>query len=273
MLSKPTDSNQPASDKCMVTYLSEPSAYPVMAKTWYEIAASNHFWFKWRFNIVGNLLPNTFKWGTILDIGCGNGILGRQIQSLYAVTASGCDLDQDQLRSITYGYKQLYYYDIHQREARFENHFSTILLMDVLEHIEEPERFLSSVYFHLSPTGRLIINVPALQIFYSKYDTLVGHLRRYDINFLRQELELAGFEIENAGYWGMTLIPLLLIRKYILYFTLDEAAIKMGFQPLSPFIGQLLDYLRKLETTLFTRTPIGSSLMIIAKKHVQAPEQ
>ena len=71
----------------------------------------------------------------------------------------------------------------------------------------------------------------------------------------------------------MTLIPLLLIRKYILYFTLDAAAIKVGFQPLSPFIGQLLDYLRKLETTLFTRTPIGSSLMIIAKKHVQAPEQ
>ena len=67
--------------------------------------------------------------------------------------------------------------------------------MDVLEHIEEPERFLRSVFFHLSPTGRLIINVPALQIFYSKYDTLVGHLRRYDINFLRQELELAGFEI------------------------------------------------------------------------------
>lgn len=262
--------NPPISRTDSILYLSEPAAYSEMPKEWYEIAHPDHFWFRWRFDTIRRLLPADFFWGTILDVGCGNGILGKQIQDYYGVTAIGCDLDQDQLSSISYGYEQLYFYDIHQQKAQFENHFSTILLMDVLEHIEDRVRFLNSVSFHLSPCGRLIINVPALQTFYSNYDKLVGHLRRYSIKSLKHEMELAGFQVESAGYWGMTLIPVLVIRKLILYFTKDQDAIKLGFQPRSLFIAGLLDQLRKIETGLFSRAPIGSSIVLIAKKDVRA---
>lgn len=261
--------NPPNSRPDRILFLSEPATYSKMPNDWYEIAHPDHFWFRWRFDTIRRLLPADFFWGTILDVGCGNGILGKQILRYYGVTAIGCDLDQDQLISISSGYEQLYFYDIHQREAQLENHFSTILLMDVLEHIEDRARFLNSVSFHLSPCGRLIINVPALQIFYSHYDRLVGHLRRYSINSLKHEMESAGFQVESAGYWGMTLIPLLVIRKLLLYFTKDHDAIKLGFQPKSLFIARLLDQLRKLETGLFSLAPIGSSIILIAKKDVR----
>lgn len=71
--------------------------------------------------------------------------------------------------------------------------------MDVLEHIEDRARFLKSVGFQLSPCGRLITNVPALQIFYSHYDMLIGLLRRYSINSLKHEMESAGFQVESPA--------------------------------------------------------------------------
>ena len=270
MLPSFTANNQPDSETGGILYLTEPVANTEMPKVWYEIAHPDHFWFRWRFDTIRKLLPVDFCWGTLLDVGCGNGTMGKQIQDYYGVTAIGCDLDLDQLRSISYGYEQLYFYNIHDRKVQFQNYFSTILLMDVLEHIEDRAHFLNSVSFHLSPGGRLIINVPALQMFYSNYDKLVGHVRRYSIKSLKHEMELAGFQVERVGYWGMTLIPVLVLRKLILFFTKDQHAIKLGFQPRSLFIARILDHLRRLEASLFSRAPIGSSILLIAKKDGRA---
>ena len=55
-----------------------------------------------------------------------------------------------------------------------------VVLFDVLEHIPDTQPFLSSVIRHIKLNGFLLINVPALQTLYSKYDETVGHVRRYN---------------------------------------------------------------------------------------------
>lgn len=241
-----------------------------MADEWYGFVTLNHFWIQWRFASIGKLLPKKYDWGKILDIGCGNGALGQQIEVQYGIRAFGCDLNEKVLHTISRGYDQLYFYNIHQRNAEFEGYFSTILLMDVLEHIDNPVEFLEAASYHLCPGGKLIINVPALQMLYSKYDIRCGHVKRYRLATITNELTRAGFYIESAGYWGISLVPLLLIRKLVLHFYREDDVIRIGFQPNSHLMSQLLNLLMSVEIKLFTRTVIGSSLLVIATKTVRA---
>ena len=252
-----------------IVHLSTPSTYS-MADEWYGFVTPSHFWIKWRFACIRKLLPKKYEWGTILDVGCGNGVVGQQIKSHYGIEASGCDLNEAALRTISMGYNKLYFYNIHQRNSEFESYFSTILLMDVLEHIDKPVEFLEAANYHLSPGGKIIINVPAIQLLYSKYDAIAGHVKRYRLTTIANELTKAGFHVECAGYWGLSLVPLLLIRKLVLNFYREENVIEIGFQPSSHLMRQLLNLLMFIETRLFTRTPIGSSLVVIATKTVPA---
>ena len=260
---KPDTCRQPK----RIVYLSPPSIYS-MADEWYEFVTPSHFWIQWRFAVIRKLLPKSNDWGNTLDIGCGNGAVGQQIESYYGICASGCDLNEKALRTISHGYNQVYFYNVHQRNTEFEGCFSTILLLDVLEHIENPVAFLESTSYHLAPEGKIIINVPAIQMLYSKYDTVAGHVKRYQLATITTELTRAGFQIESAGYWGLALVPLLLIRKWVLNFFENKDVVKIGFQPNSQLIRQLLNLLMYVETKLFARTVIGSSLLVIARKTV-----
>lgn len=248
-----------------IMHLSPPSIYS-MADEWYDFVTPSHFWIQWRFSVITKRIPKTYDWGNILDIGCGNGALGQQIESQYGIRGSGCDLNEKALRTIRRGYDQLYFYNIHQRNTEFEGYFSTILLMDVLEHIDNPVEFLEAASYHLCPGGKIIINVPAIQMFFSKYDTVAGHVKRYRLATITNELIRAGLKVESAGYWGIALVPLLLIRKLLLKFFRNEDVIEIGFQPNSQFIRQILNLLMSVEIKLFTRTVIGSSLLVIARK-------
>ena len=268
---KPEHGNKPETslEPTRIVYLSPPSNYS-MADEWHDYATPSHFWIQWRFAVIRKLLPKTNDWGTILDIGCGNGAFGQQIESHYGILASGCDLNEKALRTIYRGYDELYFYNIHQKNANFEGIFSTILLMDVLEHIENPVEFLKSASYHLSSGGMIIINVPAIQMLYSRYDTVLGHIKRYRLATITSELTSAGFHIERAGYWGLALVPLLLIRKFVVNFFKNENVTEIGFQPNSQLIRHLLNLLRLIETKLFASTIIGASLVVIARKKVLA---
>lgn len=253
------------SPKNKIEFLSAPSDY-LMADEWYQFVTEGHFWFTWRFEALKRIIPKNYTWGRALDIGCGNGIMLDQVRKHYGCMASGCDLNLKALEMISGSENPLYFYNIHERNKKFEGAFSTILLIDVLEHIKDPIGFLGSVGFHHKKGGSLIINVPAIQLFFSKYDRAAGHIRRYSISSLSKELDSAGFYIERASYWGMSMVPLLFIRKLMFLFYKKNHIIKIGFQPASPLINSALDWLRRAECAILRRPPIGTSLVVLAKK-------
>ena len=90
-----------------------------------------------------------------------------------------------------------------------------VVLFDVLEHIPDTQPFLSSVIRH-QLNGFLLINVPALQTLYSKYDETVGHVRRYNKKTLLAEFSRFNIEVQDLCYWGMTMVPVLALRKLVL---------------------------------------------------------
>ena len=64
--------------------------------------------------------------------------------------------------------------------------FNTILYFNVLEHVKEDELEIKNALEKLNNKGYLIILVPAHQKIYSKLDKAVGHYKRYDIDFFKE---------------------------------------------------------------------------------------
>ena len=63
--------------------------------------------------------------------------------------------------------------------------FNTLLYFNVLEHVKEDKLEIENALKKLNNGGHLIILVPAHQKIYSKLDKAVGHYKRYDIDFFK----------------------------------------------------------------------------------------
>jgi len=136
--------------------------------------------------------------------------------------------------------------------------YDTIIMINVLEHIEDDVAALAGARRVLRPGGRLIVFVPALQALYSKIDELVGHYRRYHLAPLAGLAEGAGFTIRERGYFD-----LLGIAPWWLVNTL------MGSTSFNPTLAGLYDAVgvpitRVLEPLI--RPPVGKNILLIAEK-------
>src|SRR5207244_311060 len=76
----------------------------------------------------------------------------------------------------------------------------TVVMINVLEHIEDDQDIVRMAHQSLVPGGALVIYSPALRWLYSSYDKAVGHYRRYEKNPLEDLLRAAGFAVDRAKY-------------------------------------------------------------------------
>ena len=86
-------------------------------------------------------------------------------------------------------------------------------LFDVIEHIHDDLRFLTSIRALMKPGGHLYATVPAYSMLWSIEDDLAGHFRRYTLGSIGSLLERAGFLIDYSTYIFRPLpIPILMLR-------------------------------------------------------------
>lgn len=77
---------------------------------------------------------------------------------------------------------------------------SSLIAMNVLEHIEKDVDALRSAPRLLRPGGAVVTFVPAFQFAMSDFDRKVGHFRRYTVPSLRDVYERAGLDVERIHY-------------------------------------------------------------------------
>ena len=236
-----------------------------MADRWFEIASVEHFWIKRRFEVFQRLAEELIRNARdIAEIGCGHGLLQRQIEDAYGREVTGFDLNEYALKKNLSRASRIYCYDIYQRDRTLRGRFDLILLFDILEHIADEDRFLSALKFHIASTGKLVLNVPAGQWAYSAYDRAAGHVRRYSIHTLRDVVRRSNLEIAKWTYWGLPLLPPLILRKLLLLGSVDEDnIISTGFDSRTTTINKLLEVLSKCEP--IPQAFAGSSLMAVLR--------
>lgn len=82
-----------------------------------------------------------------------------------------------------------------------------ILLLDVIEHVEDPVALLAQLRRdRLAPGGRVLITVPAFQRLYTAHDRALKHFRRYSRAQLLAEARSAGFDVIDSGYLFASLL-------------------------------------------------------------------
>jgi len=238
---------------------------------WYEVNSEDHFWFQWRARAAAALIARlglpTGERLRVFDIGCGTGITARQLSQTTSWVFDGADLNVEALKRCAGGLERVLYYDVLERSAEFRGRYDVAILFDVVEHIEHPRPFLEAVLLHLKPGGTLLVNVPALMTLFSGYDVVAGHYRRYDKAMLAAEFSGLDATVVDQAYWGFTMVPLLIGRKFALRHETGEAqTIRTGFVPPSPFAHRLLKGLMTIETALVQRPPFRSSLLAAIRR-------
>jgi SAM-dependent methyltransferase len=245
-----------------LTYLSSPAEVS-MADRWFEIAAIDHFWVRRRFEVLrrlaGTLIPSASE---IADIGCGHGLLQRQIEDAYGREVTGFDLNEFALKQNLSRLSNICCYDIHQQDPELHERFDLVFLFDVLEHIADEDSFLAALVFHMAPGGKLVLNVPAGKWAYSAYDEAAGHVRRYSIRSLRATAARSALEITKWSYWGFPFVPTLAVRRLWLLGNRDKnEIISAGFSPRKNAFNQMLGLVSKCEPT--PQRFLGTSLMAV----------
>jgi SAM-dependent methyltransferase len=260
----------PATSDVGIEFVSTPreSTFP---GEWYALSGSEHFWFRWRLAAtlrlaqdVGIPIREPLR---CLEIGSGAGTLRDQLEAATDWIVDISDLNQEALRLARPGRGRTLYYDV--CEESLGAPYDVALAFDVIEHLASVRPFLSSAARHVRPGGHLLLNVPALQWLYSAYDEHVGHLRRYDRQSLAREIEGLGLDLLEVRYWGLTLVPLLMVRKALLGIRPRPAGevIRRGFRPPGSFANALLSGLGRVESRLVGgRPPVGTSVLLAGRR-------
>lgn len=245
------------------------STGPEFPDEWYDLASEGHVWLDWRFRVflahMRSLgLPLNDPWHG-LDVGCGHGMVRRQLETATRWETDGADLKREALERNGGRRGQNLLYDIHHRLPEFEARYDFAVVFDVIEHLEGPDEFLRATRFHVKPGGWVFVNVPAIDRLQSDFDRAVGHLRRYGRRELRATAEQAGLEVRTLRYWGFSMLPYVVLRWLRSSQTgTRRSVIERGIQPPAAWMQRWIEVIMKIETGLIRRVPLGTSIFMAA---------
>jgi hypothetical protein len=233
-----------------------------MGEEWFSLATPHHFWMVRRFEVLKKMCGARLRRSRrCCEVGCGNGVLQAQIEGEYGIAVDGFDLHLGALEQNISSRGQLFYYNVLEQNPEFQHRYDTILLFDVIEHIEQEVEFLRACQFHLHSAGAIIIHVPARRELLSRYDAAAGHVRRYTLGQLEHLAGLVNMRVTERTYWGSPLYPLLLARKFLVRRGSDSSVLRAGFSPKAAAVNSLLLGMARAE--LIPQRIIGTSVLAV----------
>ena len=144
--------------------------------------------------------------GNILEVGAGCGSFTRNYFSDRIDTLTLTEKDNLNYIELSKKYRENSKVKVYKEPINnLKQKYDVILYLHVLEHIKDDNKEIEEAIHKLNENGFLIIMVPAHQKMYSNLDKVVGHYRRYDINFFQKEInstKLVNLRfLDSTGYF------------------------------------------------------------------------
>lgn len=109
----------------------------------------------------------------VLDVGCGDGLTSSILipeNEVYGVDVSEAALARAQERGI-----KITKFNLDQGLPDIKTSFDVILLLDILEHVHDPERLLDAAVSQMSEDTILVVSVPNTMNLLTRFFFLLGH--------------------------------------------------------------------------------------------------
>jgi len=219
-----------------------------------------HYWHRARSAIVESHVRAFCDVGdTILEIGAG---LGHYVSVLRksGFDAYGCDPGNPPVHEEVrpYFFAQT---DFSEIERELRERTTTVLLLDVIEHIEEPATFIEEIFSTMPKLRLLVITVPARQELWSNYDEHFRHFRRYDATELRRLALRSRLLVRSYSYFFHALYLAAWILKKI-----GRDRETAFAAPKISWLHRLLGYAFWIESQLLPRNVFGTSLICVCTR-------
>jgi len=162
-------------------------------------------------------VPSSAK--RVLDIGCGEGLLGEILKSLGVKEVFGVEISEAAAEKAKKRLDKVIVGDIEEVDLPFKNgYFDCIVYSDVLEHLKDPWRILSRQKRFLAVGGQVVASIPNILYLPVVKELLRGrwryehagvldntHLRFFTLRELVHMFRWVGYEIEDIQ--GIDLPP------------------------------------------------------------------
>jgi SAM-dependent methyltransferase len=158
---------------------------------------------RWQFEMVAPYVK-----GNVLEVGGG---IGNFTPELAGVASSVTSIEPNaychaRLVAKTKGLPNVRTYNATvealDQQVPVTDAFDTVILMNVLEHIKDDEAVLRRLKQRLSPTGRIVVLVPAGPWAFGSTDERLGHYRRYSKASARDLMARLGLTVEALRYYN-----------------------------------------------------------------------
>jgi 2-polyprenyl-3-methyl-5-hydroxy-6-metoxy-1,4-benzoquinol methylase len=207
--------------------------------------------------VAGEIAPYLGR--AILEIGCGTGTFTR-LMAPAADRLLAIDIDAQFVRTARKAVAAFPAVKVERADvtkSALPQDFDTVVMLDVLEHIEDDVAMLKRLRACLAPGGRIVVKVPAIPSLHGPMDDAIGHFRRYDSETLRAALEAAGFEMIACRPFNMLAILGWWLNGKVLGRTVPPGEQVRLFDRLVPL-------LRAVERLI--GPPFGLSLIVAARR-------
>lgn len=150
--------------------------------------------------------------GPFLDAGCGQGDVAAHLARR---GWTGVALDVSDVAAVATGASLASVPGVavvHADVAHFQGGpFPTVVMLDVIEHVDDDRALLDAVARLQAPGGHLVMTVPTHPREWRWDDKVYGHLRRYEPDALRDLLRAAGYDV--VAMWDITFPVLWAMRR------------------------------------------------------------
>ncbi len=171
------------------------------------------YWFQHRNEIIKNYVKRYCSNGTFADIGGGNGVVTKALESVKNIDPVLIEPGEQGCVNATKREVEFVVQATVEQLAEKKIIFDYAGMFDVIEHIEKPVSFLKSAKKVLKPKAKVLVTVPAYQKLWSAEDVEAGHFRRYNLKMAKSQLSEAGYKLIDHSYFFFALpVPIFLAR-------------------------------------------------------------
>ncbi|MGD0339955.1 MAG: class I SAM-dependent methyltransferase [Bacteroidota bacterium] len=141
-----------------------------------------------------DFIPHSAK--TILDIGCGEGLFGRQLKQKINAEVWGIEIDKTAGALAQTIIDKVYIGDIVRLIDDIPNNFfDCIVFNDVLEHLVDPFYILLRIKDKLTKDGVVVSSIPNVRYYYTLKDLLIKKQWKYEDEGILDKTHLRFFTL------------------------------------------------------------------------------